>query len=121
MKTLRFFWFYFKKYKLSFTVIALMIILATYLQVKAPVYLGQALTELAEWAGKYAKARAISQATGAKMVLPKLTAFNSVMFKLLLAYSFTALATLVYSLLFSRIISYSTNQMRKGLLGNWNA
>lgn len=117
MKTLRFFWFYFKKYKLSFTVIALMIILATYLQVKAPVYLGQALTELAEWAGKYAKARAISQATGAKMVLPKLTAFNSVMFKLLLAYSFTALATLVYSLLFSRIISYSTNQMRKGLFG----
>ena len=117
MKTIRFFWFYFKKYKLSFTVIALMIILATYLQVKAPVYLGQALTELAEWAGKYAKARAVSQATGAKMVLPKLTAFNSVMFKLLLAYSFTALATLVYSLLFSRIISYSTNQMRKGLFG----
>lgn len=38
MKTLRFFWFYFKRYKLSFVVIFLAIALATYLQVKAPVF-----------------------------------------------------------------------------------
>lgn len=117
MKTVQFFWFYFKKYKLSFLLIAAMIILATYLQVKAPIYLGQALTELTEWAMKYAKAKAISDATGAKLILPKLTAFNGVMSKLFLAYCFTALATLIYSLLFNRIISHSTNQMRKGLFG----
>lgn len=40
MKTARFFWFYFKRYRFSFTVIAVAVILATYLQVKAPVFLG---------------------------------------------------------------------------------
>lgn len=46
MKTARFFWFYFKRYRFSFTVIAVAVILATYLQVKAPVFLGESLTEL---------------------------------------------------------------------------
>lgn len=48
MKTARFFWFYFKRYRISFVVIAAAIILATYLQVKAPVFLGESLTELGE-------------------------------------------------------------------------
>ncbi|WP_256866872.1 hypothetical protein, partial [Streptococcus suis] len=46
MKTLRFFWFYFKRYKLSFAVIFLAIVAATYLQVKTPVFLGNAIAEM---------------------------------------------------------------------------
>ena len=48
MKTLRFFWFYFKRYKLSFAVIFLAIVAATYLQVKSPVLLGMRLQRWAK-------------------------------------------------------------------------
>lgn len=121
MKTLRFFWFYFKRYKLSFVFIALAIVLATYLQVKAPVFLGQSLAELGKWVQSYFKAKQVSQMTGQALVEPSMTPFKSIMWKLLLTYLFTALASLIYSLLFTRIISHSTNRMRKGLLGSWNA
>ena len=113
MKTARFFWFYLKRYKLSFAIILLAIILATYMQVKAPVYLGQALTELGTWAQEYFT----SQTTGQGLVKPSLAPFQAVMGNLLLAYLSQVGATLVYSLLFTRIIGYSTNRMRKGLFG----
>lgn len=113
MKTARFFWFYLKRYKLSFAIILLAIILATYMQVKAPVYLGQALTELGTWAQEYFT----SQTTGQGLVKPSLASFQAVMGNLLLAYLSQVGATLVYSLLFTRIIGYSTNRMRKGLFG----
>ncbi len=117
MKTARFFWFYFKRYKLSFFVIFLAIILSTYLQVKAPVYLGEALTELGTWVQDYFKAKAISEATGQDLVRPSMDAFGSVMWKLFLTYAFTALSMLIYTVLFSRIVAHSTNRMRKGLFG----
>ncbi|HEK9989904.1 TPA: ABC transporter ATP-binding protein [Streptococcus equi subsp. zooepidemicus] len=117
MKTLRFFWFYFKRYKLSFVVIFLAIVLATYLQVKAPVFLGDSLTELGEWVQRYYKAQAFSKMTGQPLVEPSMAPFRTVMGKLLLAYLFTAVANLIYSLLFTRVISHSTNRMRKGLFG----
>lgn len=117
MKTARFFWFYFKRYKWSFVGLLSAIILATYLQVHAPVYLGQALGELGAWVQEYFKAKAISDATGAKFVAPEMTAFWSVMTKLFWSYVFVAVAQLIYSLLFTRIISHSTSRMRKGLFG----
>ncbi|HEL1224834.1 TPA: ABC transporter ATP-binding protein [Streptococcus equi subsp. zooepidemicus] len=117
MKTLRFFWFYFKRYKLSFVVIFLAIALATYLQVKAPVFLGDSLAELGEWVQRYYKAQALSKMTGQPLVEPSMAPFRTVMGKLLLAYLFTAAANLIYSILFTRIISHSTNRMRKGLFG----
>lgn len=117
MKTLRFFWFYFKRYKLSFVVIFLAIVLATYLQVKAPVFLGDSLTELGEWVQRYYKAQALSKMTGQPLVEPSMAPFRTVMGKLLLTYLFTAAANLIYSILFTRIISHSTNRMRKGLFG----
>ncbi|WNZ97109.1 ABC transporter ATP-binding protein [Streptococcus iniae] len=113
MKTARFFWFYFKRYKLSFVMIAFAIILATYLQVKAPVFLGESLTELGKIGQSFYKAKMMGQ-SGVK---PDTTAFMAIMHKLLLAYIFTALANLVYSLLFTRIVAHSTNRMRKGLFG----
>lgn len=113
MKTARFFWFYFKRYKVSFFFIGLAIILATYLQVKAPVFLGEALTELGKIGQKYYMAKMAGQ-TGFK---PDTYDFMAVMTKLLMAYLFTALANFVYSLLFTRIVAQSTNRMRKGLFG----
>ncbi|MBJ6745034.1 ABC transporter ATP-binding protein [Streptococcus sp. 121] len=117
MKTARFFWFYFKRYKLSFLLIFLAIIASTYLQVQAPVFLGDALAELGNWVQGYFEAQAISEATGAKMVAPSMEAFGSVMWKLFLTYVFTTVSMLIYTLLFTRIVAHSTNRMRKGLFG----
>ena len=95
MKTARFFWFYLKRYKLSFALIFLAIILATYMQVKAPVYLGQALTELGTWAQEFFKAKATAQATGQDLVKPSMAAFQAVMANLLFAYLSQIGATLI--------------------------
>lgn len=113
MKTASFFWFYFRRYKLSFTIIFLAIIAATYLQVLTPVLLGNSLAELGAAAQQYYSALS----TGQTGVIMDLSAFNGVMFKLFLAYLFTVIANLIYSLLFSRIVAHSTNRMRKGLFG----
>ncbi|NQK48660.1 ABC transporter ATP-binding protein [Streptococcus suis] len=113
MKTLRFFWFYFKRYKLSFAVIFLAIVAATYLQVKTPVYLGNAITEM----GKIGQAYFASVQMGQSDFKPDLADFNGVMLNLLLAYVATVVSTLVYTLLFTRIVAHSTNRMRKGLFG----
>ncbi|MEI4327461.1 ABC transporter ATP-binding protein [Streptococcus suis] len=113
MKTLRFFWFYFKRYKLSFAVIFLAIVTATYLQVKTPVFLGDAIAEM----GKIGQAYFASAQMGQSDFKPDLADFNGVMLNLLLAYVATVVSTLIYTLLFTRIVAHSTNRMRKGLFG----
>ncbi|HFU4464610.1 TPA: ABC transporter ATP-binding protein [Streptococcus suis] len=113
MKTLRFFWFYFKRYKLSFAVIFLAIVTATYLQVKTPVFLGNAIAEM----GKIGQAYFASVQMGQSDFKPDLADFNGVMLNLLLAYVVTVVSTLIYTLLFTRIVAHSTNRMRKGLFG----
>ncbi|WP_029177767.1 ABC transporter ATP-binding protein [Streptococcus suis] len=113
MKTLRFFWFYFKRYKLSFAVIFLAIVTATYLQVKTPVFLGNAITEM----GKIGQAYFASVQMGQSDFKPDLSDFNGVMLNLFFAYAATVVATLIYTLLFTRIVAHSTNRMRKGLFG----
>ncbi|HEM2800008.1 ABC transporter ATP-binding protein [Streptococcus suis] len=113
MKTLRFFWFYFKRYKLSFAVIFLAIVTATYLQVKTPVFLGDAIAEM----GKIGQVYFASVQMGQSDFKPDLADFNGVMLNLLLAYVTTVVSTLIYTLLFTRIVAHSTNRMRKGLFG----
>ncbi|MBM7136967.1 ABC transporter ATP-binding protein [Streptococcus suis] len=113
MKTLRFFWFYFKRYKLSFAVIFLAIVTATYLQVKTPVFLGDAIAEM----GKIGQAYFASVQMGQSDFKPDLADFNGLMLNLLLAYVATVVSTLIYTLLFTRIVAHSTNRMRKGLFG----
>lgn len=113
MKTARFFWFYFKRYKLSFAVIFAAVVLATYLQVKTPVLIGEALGELGGIAQQYL----VAKQTGVANFSPDMGSFNGVMGRLFQAYLFTVLANLVYSLLFTRIVAHSTNRMRKGLFG----
>ncbi|HEM4671566.1 TPA: ABC transporter ATP-binding protein [Streptococcus suis] len=113
MKTLRFFWFYFKRYKLSFAVIFLAIVAATYLQVKTPVFLGNAIAEM----GKIGQAYFMANQAGQADFQPDLADFNGVMLNLFFAYAATVVASLIYTLLFTRIVAYSTNRMRKGLFG----
>ncbi|CYT85895.1 ABC transporter ATP-binding protein [Streptococcus suis] len=113
MKTLRFFWFYFKRYKLSFAVIFLAIVTATYLQVKTPVFLGNAIAEM----GEIGQAYFASVQMGQSDFKPNLSDFNGVMLNLFFAYAATVVASLIYTLLFTRIVAHSTNRMRKGLFG----
>lgn len=79
--------------------------------------MGDSLAELGEWVQRYYKAQALSKMTGQPLVEPSMAPFRTVMGKLLLTYLFTAAANLIYSILFTRIISHSTNRMRKGLFG----
>lgn len=52
-RAIKFFYLYFKKYKLQFLVIAVFIIAATYLQVKAPVIMGDAIRHLTTYVGDF--------------------------------------------------------------------
>lgn len=107
MKTFRFFWNYFKVYKISFVVVIAMIIIATIAQALFPVFAGQTVTELANLVIAY-------QNGNPNMVWQSL-------FGLLvnLAYILIVLvvSSLIYMVLMSRIIAESTNEMRKGLFG----
>ena len=61
MKTVQFFWNYFKVYKLSFVVVILMIVLATLAQALFPVFSGQAVTQLANLVQAYQGALGFGQ------------------------------------------------------------
>ncbi|KRK98574.1 multidrug protein lipid ABC transporter ATP-binding permease [Secundilactobacillus odoratitofui DSM 19909 = JCM 15043] len=52
-RAIKFFYLYFKKYKLQFAVIVVFVIAATYLQVKAPVIMGDAITHLTTYVGDF--------------------------------------------------------------------
>ena len=107
MKTFRFFWNYFKVYKISFVVVINMIIIATVAQALFPVFAGQTVTELANLVIAY-------QNGNSDMVWQSLYGLL-----INLAYVLIALvvSSLIYMVLMSRIIAESTNEMRKGLFG----
>ena len=107
MKTFRFFWNYFKVYKISFVVVITMIIIATVAQALFPVFAGQTVTELANLVIAY-------QNGNSDMVWQSLYGLL-----INLAYVLIALvvSSLIYMILMSRIIAESTNEMRKGLFG----
>ncbi|MDR1606565.1 MAG: ABC transporter ATP-binding protein/permease [Streptococcaceae bacterium] len=145
----KFFWYYFKKFKVTLVIISVAVFVATYLQVKAPVFFGHALTELGEWVSQYLKHQGaekviasfhghvpavlpqamadqlaakglptdVSQLVKLAEAVPEKTAFFSVMGQLFLSYVFMTVAMLIYEVLFGRIVSHSTNDMRKGLFG----
>lgn len=48
MRTVKFFWQYFKDYTLSFIIVIVMMIASTILQVLFPIYVGQAVQHLVE-------------------------------------------------------------------------
>ena len=111
MKTAKFFWQYFKQYKLAFLVVMIMIVISTVLQVLFPIFTGLAISELVELGSAFASGKLASGDVSA------FAAFQGIMWNLALAFIFLSLSSLIYMLLMSRIISYSTNEMRKGLFG----
>lgn len=107
MKTFKFFWNYFKIYKISFIVVIAMIVIATVAQALFPVFAGQTVTELANLVIAY-------QNGNPDMVWQSLLGLL-----INLAYILIVLvvSSLIYMVLMSRIIAESTNEMRKGLFG----
>ena len=108
MRTVKFFWQYFKDYTLSFIIVIVMMIASTILQVLFPIYVGQAVQHLVELGNALANG-------GEKNQL--LAAFASLMTKLFLTFLCLSISSLIYMVLMSRVISHSTNEMRKGLFG----
>ena len=107
MKTFRFFWNYFKVYKISFIIVFTMIVVATIAQALFPVFAGQTVTELANLVVAY-------QDGNPDVVWQSLYALL-----LNLAYTLIVLvvSSLIYMLLMTHIMAGSTNEMRKGLFG----
>ena len=108
MRTIAFFWQYFKRYKLSFVIVLLMMITATVFQVLFPVYVGQAVQHLVELGRAFAEKGETNQI---------LSTFGSVMGSVLVSFVCLSVSSLIYMLLMTRVIAHSTNEMRKGLFG----
>ena len=107
MKTFKFFWNYFKVYKISFIVVIAMIIIATVAQALFPVFAGQTVTELANLVIAY-------QNGNPDMVWQSLL---GLLMNLAYVLIVLVVSSLIYMALMSRIIAESTNEMRKGLFG----
>ncbi|QLB49275.1 ABC transporter ATP-binding protein [Streptococcus sanguinis] len=108
MRTIAFFWQYFKRYKLSFVVVLLMMVTATVFQVLFPVYVGQAVQHLVELGRAFLEKGETDQI---------LSTFGSVMGSVLVSFVCLSVSSLIYMLLMTRVIAHSTNEMRKGLFG----
>ena len=108
MRTIAFFWQYFKRYKLSFVVVLLMMVTATVFQVLFPVYVGQAVQHLVELGRAFAEKGETDQI---------LSTFGNVMGSVLVSFVCLSVSSLIYMILMTRVIAYSTNEMRKGLFG----
>ena len=107
MKTVEFFWNYFKVYKTSFIVVIVMIVIATVAQALFPVFAGQTVTELANLVIAY-------QNGNPDMVWQSLLGLLVNLAYILIV---LVVSSLIYMVLMSRIIAESTNEMRKGLFG----
>ncbi|EGJ35938.1 ABC superfamily ATP binding cassette transporter, membrane protein [Streptococcus sanguinis SK49] len=108
MRTIAFFWQYFKRYKLSFVVVLLMMITATVFQVLFPVNVGQAVQHLVELGRAFAEKGETDQI---------LSIFGRVMGSVLVSFVCLSVSSLIYMVLMTRVIAHSTNEMRKGLFG----
>ena len=108
MRTIAFFWQYFKRYKLSFVIVLLMMVAATVFQVLFPVYVGQAVQHLVELGRAFAEKGETDQI---------LSTFGNVMGSVLVSFVCLSVSSLIYMLLMTRVIAHSTNEMRKGLFG----
>ena len=107
MKTFKFFWNYFKVYKISFIIVFTMIVVATIAQALFPVFAGQTVTELANLVIAY-------QDGNPDMVWQSL---YGLLINLAYILIVLVVSSLIYMVLMSRIIAESTNEMRKGLFG----
>lgn len=106
-KSVRFFAHYFKRYKVSLLFILIFTIASTWLQVKAPVYMGKSITELSKYLMVKLNPMTSSQAS--------LSHFHSALWLFFLFVLMTTVATFAMSLLQSIVAPKAVNDMRRGL------
>lgn len=104
-KAIKFFYHYMKRYKIGFAVTILAIIASTYFQVKAPVYMGRAITELANYV------------VGLSRGVSDKGSFMQAIWMLLLFYVLTVVGMFISNIVVTYISGNSTNRMRRGLFG----
>ena len=114
-RALKFFYAYLKRYKLSLLIIVVSIIAATYLQVKAPSYLGNAISELGKYVQQLMENQAIAHQTGQAVEPVSKAPFMNILWDLLRVYLMMTVANLIYSFLFNRVVGLSVNRMRISL------
>ncbi|MHC5251040.1 ABC transporter ATP-binding protein [Listeria kieliensis] len=100
----KFFWHYLRAYKLQLFVILLAVVGATFLQVKAPQYVGKAVQELADYAVKLVT-------TG----VDDKSDFHHILLMLLLFYILTSVAMFIQNIIMAGVSGKATNRMRIGL------
>lgn len=102
-RSIKFFYNYMKHYKIGFLVTILATIAATYFQVKAPIYMGQAIQGLAKYV------------IGLRHGVSDNSQFLNAIWMLLLFYIFLTVGMFISNLVVTYISGNSTNEMRRGL------
>lgn len=108
-RAMRYFYRYLKRYRLSLGFVVVVTMLSTYFQVKAPVYMGQAITELSRYLGDV-----MNPATHA---IASKTPFYNALIAMMICFTLSAGTMFISSFLSSRISAKTSGQMRIGLFG----
>lgn len=108
-ESIRFFGRYFRRFKLPLTILFIFTILATYFQVKISVYIGKAITDLADFAGRYANPITSNTAS--------LDQFNRSLLVLVALIILMTVAILIATIVQAVMSPYIINDMRRGLFG----
>ena len=108
-RAMRYFDRYLKRYWLSLGFVVVVTMLSTYFQVKAPVYMGQAITELSRYLGDV-----MNPATHA---IASKTPFYNALIAMMICFTLSAGTMFISSFLSSRISAKTSGQMRIGLFG----
>ncbi|HBP97867.1 ABC transporter ATP-binding protein [Leuconostoc lactis] len=108
-RAMRYFYRYLKRYWLSLGFVVVVTILSTYFQVKAPVYMGQAITELSRYLSDV-----MNPATHA---IASKTLFYNALIAMMICFTLSAGTMFISSFLSSRISAKTSGQMRIGLFG----
>ena len=108
-RAMRYFYRYLKRYWLGLGFVVIVTILSTYFQVKAPVYMGQAITELLRYLGEYMNPA--THATASK------TPFYHALEAMMVCFGLSAATMSISSFISSHISAQTSGQMRVGLFG----
>lgn len=108
-RAMRYFYRYLKRYWLSLGFVVVVTMLSTYFQVKAPVCMGQAITELSRYLGDV-----MNPATHA---IASKTPFYNALIAMMICFTLSAGTMFISSFLSSRISAKTSGQMRIGLFG----
>ncbi len=98
---------YLKRYWLSLAFVTVVTVISIYFEVKAPVYMGQAITELANYVGQYMNPQTHQTAS--------MTPFYKALGLMMLFFVVAAITMFISSFISSRISAEASGRMRIGL------